>query len=77
MIQTSASKRLGFVVGLILALSLFSHAQNAVSTGSMTGVVRDPSGNVVVNAAVVAVNEATGERVTSTTNGSGTFSFPP
>ncbi len=51
-------------------------AQNAVSTGSLSGIVRDPSGQVVAHAAVLAVNEATGERQTSTTNDSGIYSFP-
>ncbi len=50
-------------------------AQN-VSTGSMTGTVHDPSGKVVANASVTATNEATGERVASSSNDAGIFSFP-
>jgi len=38
--------------------------------------VHDPNGGVVTHAAVTAVNEATGERVTSTSNDAGIFSFP-
>ena len=52
------------------------YAQNAVSTGSITGTIHDPSGQVIANANVTAVNEATGERMTSASNASGTFSFP-
>ncbi len=52
------------------------YAQNAVSTGSLTGTVHDPSGGLVTHATVTVVNEATGERVTSTSNDAGIFSFP-
>ncbi len=51
-------------------------AQNAVSTGALSGVVRDPSGQIIVDANVVATNEATGERASSSTNDAGLFSFP-
>ena len=61
---------------LSLAASVAAFAQNAVSTGSITGVVRDPSGQVVARASVVVVDEATGERATSVTNDSGTYNFP-
>ena len=62
---------------MTLALSSsLSFAQNAVSTGAMTGTVHDPGGQVVAHAAVTAVNEATGERSTSSSNDSGIFSFP-
>jgi len=42
----------------------------------MAGTVHDPAGHFVTNAAVTAVNEATGERFTSTSNDAGFFSFP-
>ncbi len=60
-------------LGLSGSLAL---AQNAVSTGAMTGTVHDPGGQVVAHAAVTAVNEATGERSTSSSNDVGIFSFP-
>ena len=75
-------RRQSFVLTPCVSMLLFTsgytsgYAQNAVSTGSITGTVHDPSGQVVANANVVAVNEATGERVTSASNTSGTFSFP-
>ena len=59
------------------AFSVCSYAQDAISTGSITGTAHDPSGKAVADAEVTAVNEATGERVTSSTNGSGTFYLPP
>jgi hypothetical protein len=67
-------------IAAVLAFGLCSafsgRAQNAVSTGAMSGVVHDPSGQVVVHASVVAVDEATGERLTSSTNDAGAFNFP-
>ena len=62
-----------FVAGLATSYSL---AQNAVSTGALTGVVRDPSGQVIAQATVVATSASTGERLSSTTNGSGIYNFP-
>jgi hypothetical protein len=63
-------------LGLASCWSVCGLAQNAVSTGSMSGVVRDPGGQVVVHASVVAVDEATGEKASSVTNDSGIFNFP-
>ncbi len=64
----------------MLALSCLAFtaasAQNAVSTGSLSGVVHDPSGQVIPHANVAAVDEATGERLTSETNDSGIYTFP-
>jgi hypothetical protein len=51
-------------------------AQNAVTTGSITGVVRDGDGNVVVHADIVAVDTATGKRQVSTTDDSGIYNLP-
>jgi hypothetical protein len=73
----SFSVRSSLKLCLTLALSSsLSLAQNAVSTGAMTGTVHDPGGQVVPHAAVTAVNEATGERSTSSSNDAGIFSFP-
>jgi hypothetical protein len=44
-------------------------------TGSITGVVTDPSGAVVVGASVVAENVATGVRTTAQTNGAGVYAI--
>ena len=74
----SPLKRLAFtLVAAALAYgSTLAYAQNAVSTGSLTGTVHDPSGGLVTHATVTVVNEATGEHVTSTSNDAGIFSFP-
>jgi hypothetical protein len=63
-------------LGLMIVWSACVYAQNAVSTGSLSGVVRDPGGRVVVHGNVLVTNEATGERSSSITNESGIFSFP-
>ena len=61
---------------LIIFGAISGYAQNAVSTGSMTGVVHDPAGRAVVHASVMITNKATGEHVNSFTNDSGIFGFP-
>ncbi len=66
--------RFSFVASAIAGAHL--HAQNAVSTGSLTGVVHDPASQVVAHATVVATADATGERLSSSTNNDGIYIFP-
>lgn len=51
------------------------HAQNAISTGSISGQVTDNSGAVVVGATVTADNVAAGVNLTTKTNSTGFYSF--
>ena len=61
----------------ILILSSSSvRAQAVAGFGGLSGVVRDASGAVVVNAAVVVANESKGIRRTLTTNEAGVFNAP-
>ena len=55
-----------------LAISA-SFAQNV--TGSLTGVVSDPSGAVVIGANVTAQNTATGVKTSAVTNGAGIYTI--
>jgi len=48
-------------------------AQNAVTTGSLTGVVRDAQGGVLPGSTVTAVHEPTGTPYETVTEGDGTF----
>jgi hypothetical protein len=48
---------------------------SAQTTGRIAGVVRDPSGNVVPRAHVQAINKATNETWSATTDQEGTYSF--
>jgi Carboxypeptidase regulatory-like domain/TonB dependent receptor len=45
-------------------------------TGSISGIVTDPSGAVVPGAAVTAINTATGVKSTIKTDGAGFYNFP-
>lgn len=45
------------------------------ATGSISGVVRDPSGGIIPGAQVTLVNAGTGLKWTATTNGQGLYSF--
>src|SRR5450631_354867 len=67
-----------FLAVQLTALFLMSGVLSAQApgTGAITGSVRDPSGLVVVNAAVSAVNESTDVTRTATTNSTGVFSMP-
>ena len=45
-------------------------------TGSISGIVTDPSGSVVAAVSVTATNTATGVQATAKTDGAGFYSFP-
>ena len=74
--QTYRSK-LGRLLCLAALLSsAFAAAQNAVSTGAISGQVLDPKGAAVPGVVVTALGSATGVKLTSTTNGDGIYGFP-
>ena len=52
-----------------------AEAQNAISTGSISGQVTDPSGAAVMGANVTATNVATDLKLSTKTNGTGFYSF--
>jgi hypothetical protein len=54
---------------------LLSYALGQNVTGSVTGLVTDPSGAVVVGAKVTAENTATGVKTTAETNASGAYTI--
>ena len=62
----------------IVAMTLMTLAGNAqtAGTGSIQGVVTDGTGAVIPNATVIATNTATQVKQTTTTGGSGLYSFP-
>jgi hypothetical protein len=53
-----------------------ARAQNAISTGSISGQVTDASGGAVVGSTVTAANEGAGVKLSTKTNGTGFYSFP-
>jgi hypothetical protein len=60
-----------FLAGAMLLTAAPGSAQ--MNTGEIDGIVRDPSGGVVANAAVEAVEESTQLRYTTKTNASGEY----
>src|SRR5262249_20771830 len=71
-----ASRSLWLVVAAVVLLSpVVSQAQ--VDTGSITGVVTDPSGAVVSGAQVKLTNEGTGAELTTTAGSDGNYKFSP
>ncbi len=65
--------RLLAAMALCFLVVNFSLAQNV--TGSISGIVRDPSGGVVPGTTVVAVNEGTGARFETITDSDGQYTI--
>ena len=74
--QNEGTLWFGYFVGGVVSEGSQRRAQNASSTGSISGEVTDASGAAVVGATVTAVDEATGVKLTAKTNGTGFYSFP-
>src|ERR1700728_1031074 len=77
--DTRITRLVGAFIAGLLVLSILSnnralHAQSAA--GSIVGIVRDNTGNVVPGAQVTVLNRATNQSVSATTNSSGYYSFP-
>ena len=68
------SKILSFVVVVMSLMALPAFAQN--QTAQLAGLVTDPSGAVVPNANLVAVNSNTGIVRTTTSNSEGYYTLP-
>src|SRR5271155_3728827 len=65
-----------FLPALLVAFILGSVVAWAGITGSISGIVTDPSGSVVPKVLVTATDTATGVRSVIQTDGSGFYSFP-
>jgi hypothetical protein len=63
------------IVWVLLLLALTGSVASADTTGTISGIVRDSSGAVIVTAEVTARNEGTGVDRTAKTNAAGFFSF--
>jgi carboxypeptidase family protein len=74
--STAARKLSSMLVGLLLLLLNIARPlcpQTTVGTGSIVGIVSDPSGAVISGAAITITNSATGQLIELTTNSSGFF----
>ena len=65
--------RASSVLGAVFALSFPGFAQTG---GQVTGLVTDPSGSVIVGAAVTITNSQTNVTRMTTTNSAGNYAFP-
>ncbi|HTJ30926.1 MAG TPA: carboxypeptidase-like regulatory domain-containing protein, partial [Acidobacteriaceae bacterium] len=70
------SKYLYAGVCLLLLFAAGMHAVAQSVRGAIAGSVTDPSGAVIPNATIVAVNQATGGKSTTTSTGAGIYKFP-
>jgi len=64
------------VIGGLIAIATLSICAFAQNSGSITGTIKDSQGGVIPAAAVVAVDQATALRQTTTTSTEGNFIFP-
>jgi hypothetical protein len=70
------ARELSFRIALVCLLAAcVCDCASGQTTGRIAGVVRDPSDNVVPRADVRAINEATNETWSATTNQEGAYSF--
>src|SRR6202162_2604258 len=65
-----------FLAVLVVFLLFGARAALASITGSISGIVTDPSGGVLVGADIVAVNTQTNMRTAMKTDSRGFYSFP-
>jgi len=80
MAQLKASRRtcscfIGWMAACLLAILTIQSAlaQTTISTGSIQGVVTDPSGAVLRGAKVTILNKANGQSVSAVTNDAGAY----
>ncbi len=64
------------IILLLVGLSIDSHSQSAVTTGTVRGVVRDSSGAAVAGASVTLLARSIGEQSIRKTNDEGIYVFP-
>jgi hypothetical protein len=64
-----------FCIGCVTTMLSLSSALGQTVTGSVTGVVTDPTGAVVVGATVTALNTESGVKTTTQTNGTGAYTI--
>ncbi len=73
--MTSCTK-LRFILSVVVSILLGANAAWAAITGSISGVVTDPTGAVIPGLTIVATNESTNAAMTAITDSKGFYSFP-
>ena len=61
---------------MVLSVSYRAWGQNAVTRGTITGIITDPTGAALPDASVTATNVATGVPTKTETNSVGSFTIP-
>jgi len=75
MIRANKNFKLAALSVVCLAISLVPAAFGQAISGNLTGTVTDPSGAALNGATVTALNDATGQRVSTVSSGTGGYLF--
>ena len=68
--------RVLFLALFTIVFCIRAHAQAGIDTGSVTGIVKDPSGAIVAKAQCILTNVDTGVAQTTETTTAGAYEFP-
>jgi hypothetical protein len=71
--MTAKTARLCLCLLTLILLALSAYAQTTVATGSIEGIVTDPSGAAVADAKITITNKGNGQETTFKTNSSGFY----
>ena len=74
--RATAPRRLPVAVALLLAFGGIASAQQAISTGTITGIVQDEQGLPIPGALVEVTNVQTQEQRSTVSNATGIFNVP-
>ena len=75
MVRANKNSQLAFFAIVCLAISLVPAAFGQAISGNLTGTVTDPSGAALNGATVTALNDATGQRMSTVSSGTGSYLF--
>jgi hypothetical protein len=64
------------ITGAMALVAWVVAALAADTSGKITGIVKDPAGNVIPHAAATLTNKATGVKQTTQSDDQGAFAFP-
>src|ERR1700746_440074 len=71
--QWTCSKVITKVIAVLVALPVLAFAQATISTGSIQGIVKDPSGALIAGAKIKITSQQTGQVAVLATDSAGVY----